>query len=103
VTGKIGFFTNNEKQRAWLELAKKVGDVGLDHIPCAQAPDLFFPEVDPKLGHPLSYMRTAKKACKTCPILLDCAAYAIEFNEDEGIWGGMSPGERKQMRRRRNA
>jgi WhiB family redox-sensing transcriptional regulator len=103
MTGKIVFFGNGDRQRAWLELANKVAEVGIDHIPCAQAPDLFFPEADPKTGHPLNHIRTAKKACKACPLLLDCATYAIKYNEDDGVWGGMSPGERKQIRRRRYA
>ena len=103
MTGKIGFFSSHEKARAWLELAKAVEEIGIDHIPCSQAPDLFFPDTDPKHGHPLGHIRLDKKACKSCPLLMECGTYAIKYNEEHGVWGGMSPGERKAMKRRRNA
>ncbi|MCO5329925.1 MAG: WhiB family transcriptional regulator, partial [Ilumatobacteraceae bacterium] len=35
-----------------------------------------------------------------CPVSPDCLQYALETNQDSGIWGGTSEEERRQMRRR---
>jgi hypothetical protein len=93
----VELFSSNEKQRAWLKLAKAVEEVGIDHIPCAQAPDLYYP--DSEHGLAAHHVQLAKRACKTCPLLNMCATYAIKYKEEYGVWGGMSPGERKQIRR----
>jgi hypothetical protein len=42
--------------------------------------------------------RVAKKLCGQCPVVMQCAAYAIEADEIEGCWGGLSPRERQKMR-----
>lgn len=96
-----GIFTSYEKQRAWKELADAVAEVGLDHIPCAQAPDLYYPDTNAENG--AHSARLAKQACKSCPLLYKCGAYAIKYREEYGIWGGMSPGDRKNIRRKANA
>ena len=44
-------------------------------------------------------LKTVARICESCPILSDCAAYAIE-NEHYGYWGGMSEHARLLMRRR---
>ena len=97
MTGKIGFFSSNEKRRAWLKLADAVDEVGLDHIPCAQAPDLYYPDAED--GHASYYVRLAKRACKPCPLLNMCGTYAVKYREEYGVWGGMSPIDRKNIRR----
>lgn len=101
MTGKLGIFGSHEKQRAWLELAKQVEQVGVDHIPCSQAPDLFFAESTS--NSPQADIQVAKRACKSCPLLMPCATYAIEWQENDGVWGGMSASERRQIRKRHNA
>lgn len=42
----------------------------------------------------------AVKACTTCPVLRECAEWAIWY-EDEGYMGGMTPKERDIIRRKR--
>jgi WhiB family transcriptional regulator, redox-sensing transcriptional regulator len=54
-------------------------------------PNLFFSES-------LSQNKAAKEVCFVCPIRQQCFSWAIE-NTDEGIYGGMTPGERLQFRR----
>ncbi len=46
----------------------------------------------------------AKKICSTCPVTEECLEYALSFNlyEDSfGIFGGMTPQERENVRRAR--
>ena len=37
--------------------------------------------------------------CNECPVKIDCLEYAINTNQDSGIWGGTTEEERKNLRR----
>jgi WhiB family redox-sensing transcriptional regulator len=37
--------------------------------------------------------------CRRCPVRDSCLAYALENNETHGVWGGMTPQQRKDLRR----
>jgi WhiB family redox-sensing transcriptional regulator len=75
-----------------------------DHAPvwmeqglCAQTdPEAFFPEI----GHS---PRAGKQICKACPVVAACLAYALERDERFGVWGGLTPGERKRLKARTQA
>lgn len=41
----------------------------------------------------------AKQICRGCQVIDECLDYALQFNE-AGIWGGMTPNERRQLRRK---
>lgn len=97
----MDFFTSNEKRQAWLKLADAVAEIGIDHVPCAQAPDLYYP--DDEHGLALHHVKLAKQACSKCPLLYMCGTYAVKYKEEYGVWGGMSPGERKRLRRNGSA
>lgn len=43
--------------------------------------------------------RLARKTCKSCPVIGDCLAYSIVYDE-HGVWGGLTEDERKQMIKR---
>ena len=61
-------------------------------------PELFFPD------NPLIATRDNKAAravCAVCPVRIQCGEYAIAEVIDHGIWGGMTPRERRQERVRR--
>lgn len=59
---------------------------------CTQAdPEIFFP---PK-GNPGI---RAKQICAGCPVRAECLAYAIEADEEFGIWGGLNRAERLKVR-----
>jgi WhiB family transcriptional regulator, redox-sensing transcriptional regulator len=38
--------------------------------------------------------------CSICPVIDDCLAFAIETNQNDGIWGGLTAKERLRIRRR---
>lgn len=41
-----------------------------------------------------------KLKCKTCPVKAECLDYALANHIQEGIWGGLTFGQRKSLRRR---
>lgn len=41
----------------------------------------------------------AKKACRRCPVRIECLDYAMSTGERHGIWGGLSETERRRARR----
>lgn len=50
------------------------------------------------------YERTyARQLCAGCPVINDCLQHALDHPEEEGIWGGTSHGERKQLRKKETA
>lgn len=51
-----------------------------------------------------NYVR-AKAACRTCPVVNECLEWALTFDDDTdqyGIFGGLSPADRKKLREHRN-
>lgn len=50
----------------------------------------FFPTVG---GNPAA----ARATCAKCPVRVQCLQWAIDNREAQGIWGGMSPTERKAI------
>ena len=60
-------------------------------------PELFFPIGT--TGQALLQIAKAKSVCCQCPVTVECLEFALETNQDTGIWGGNSEEERRQMRR----
>ena len=60
--------------------------------PCQNAPSLFFNESENGGTNP--NLKFAKRQCESCPALLVCRQYAIDQEEEFGVWGGMSERER---------
>ncbi|MFI0417822.1 WhiB family transcriptional regulator [Spongiactinospora sp. 9N601] len=56
-------------------------------------PELFFPPAPS-----LDQETRAKAVCGRCPVMAECRAYALRAGEREGIWGGMTPQERRRSR-----
>ena len=62
--------------------------------PCQLAdPDLFFPDK----GENSHHLRVVKKICQQCSVQKECLTVAIVEKEYIGIWGGLSPTERKKV------
>lgn len=66
-------------------------------------PELFFPQEvelsDGTVTSSYSDLGHAKKICSSCPLAVDCLAYALKHNE-VGIWGGTTEDQRRALRRR---
>jgi WhiB family redox-sensing transcriptional regulator len=63
---------------------------------CAQAdPDAFFSESTRQTAR-------AKAICSRCPVRQPCLAFALDTEEESGVWGGLDTHERQQMQRRTN-
>jgi len=60
-------------------------------------PELFFPVGT--TGQALLQIDRAKEVCGECPVKVRCLDFAIETNQDSGIWGGTSEEERRNIRR----
>jgi WhiB family redox-sensing transcriptional regulator len=57
-------------------------------------PDIFFPPNGNKGGKAL-------KICAGCPVRAECLEYALNAGEKFGIWGGLGPRERRNLKRSR--
>jgi WhiB family redox-sensing transcriptional regulator len=64
-------------------------------------PDLFFPVGT--TGQALIQIALAKQVCGECPVSTDCLEYALETNQDSGIWGGLDEEQRRNIRRQQAA
>lgn len=58
-------------------------------------PDMFF--VNPGED---TLVQDAKALCRICPVAEDCLDYALRNRIDHGIWGGMSPNDRRRLTRK---
>lgn len=61
-------------------------------------PELFFPIGD--AGPALAQIEEAKQVCGSCRVSSACLEWAIESNQESGVWGGLSEDERRLMRKR---
>lgn len=53
-------------------------------------PEIFYPAVG---GSP----RPAQRICSRCPVTAQCLAYAVEIQDQHGVWGGISPRSRRGL------
>jgi len=44
--------------------------------------------------------RRAKEMCRSCPVMNQCRAHALDVGEPYGIWGGLSETERELLLKR---
>lgn len=82
-------------EQLYLELARAIEEA--PEIPPCQVtdPEAWFPNMAEGASGEVA---TAKKLCQSCPVINECAAYAIAAYEPYGIWGGLGPRERVQLR-----
>jgi WhiB family redox-sensing transcriptional regulator len=80
-----------------LALANAQYDWRRDAICRDTDPDLFFPVGT--TGNALVQIERAQEVCGQCPVSLECLEFALETNQDSGIWGGTSEEERRKIRR----
>lgn len=61
-------------------------------------PKLFFPIGTS--GPAVAQATQAKQVCAECDVIETCLQWALETNQDAGVWGGMAEDERRALRRR---
>lgn len=61
-------------------------------------PELFFPVGN--TGPAVDQIEHAKAVCSHCPVTEYCLQYALDTNQDSGVWGGLSEDERRALKRR---
>ena len=63
-------------------------------------PELFFPIGE--TGPALLQIEEARVVCLRCPVRRECLDWALEPGNGvtDGVWGGLSEEERRQLRRR---
>ena len=77
-------------------------DTWRDHALCRDTdPELFFPVGT--TGNALLAIDYAKRVCAQCSVTQECLDFALDTNQDSGIWGGLSEEERRDIRRQRAA
>lgn len=72
--------------------------------------------VDPYIFHPVSggnlnkhSYAAAKSVCQNCPVREECLEFAMRVERNErlayrcGVWGGLTPGERRDLEAQRIA
>lgn len=60
-------------------------------------PELFFPAGS--TGAAVEEIQAAKAVCQTCQVRSACLQFALETNQEAGIWGGTTEDERPKLRR----
>ncbi len=70
--------------------------------PCAETRLLFDLAVSDRQSAAREHAeRQAIAECFGCPVLEPCREWALEHDEPWGIWGGLTPAARQQIRRGR--
>lgn len=62
-------------------------------------PELFFPVGT--TGPALEQTERAKSVCHSCDVINECLEWALDTNQDAGVWGGLNEDERRTLRRQR--
>ena len=51
-------------------------------------------------GPAIAQAAEAKAVCRECTVQTICLQWALDNNQDSGVWGGMSEEERRSLKRR---
>jgi WhiB family redox-sensing transcriptional regulator len=87
------------EQQLYIKLQKAIEEA--PRIPACQTtdPEIWFGAADREEAEQRGFYRMAKELCAKCPVNNLCLEYAMVAGEEYGVWGGLSPDERKRMRR----
>jgi WhiB family redox-sensing transcriptional regulator len=87
----------------WYTLQDAIDDAYISGFSavCRDDPDMFFSDghVPVREDNPRHWANQAKAMCNDCVLRDPCLTYALVANEDDGVWGGQSPSDRKQIRK----
>jgi WhiB family redox-sensing transcriptional regulator len=59
--------------------------------------ELFFPAGS--TGAAIDGIQSAKAVCLSCPVNDPCLQFALETNQEAGVWGGKDEDERRRLRK----
>lgn len=80
------------------ELLDVLRPTWMDHGLCGQYPEVdFFPSVGGNAMDP------ALAICGSCPVRVECLAYALDDPDVHGVWGGTGMRERARIRAARKS
>lgn len=66
---------------------------------CADGhPDNWFPSTDGDGPTSQARVRMARQLCSGCPVAVQCLQYALDNDEQHGVWAGTTPRERRRLR-----
>ncbi len=77
----------------WSRLSAVLDETG--PVPCQTDTEAWWPD-GKELDAPAT--RMAVRACWSCPARAACLGYAIAADERFGVWGGLLPAERREIR-----
>ena len=63
--------------------------------------DVFFPVGS--TGMAADLIEAAKEICQSCAVAACCLEFALETNQEAGVWGGLTEEERRPLRKARLA
>ena len=61
-------------------------------------PNLFFPTGS--TGPAVDQIEVATAICDQCSVQEECLQYALETNQEAGVWGGYAEDDRRRLRKR---
>lgn len=91
VGAPLGHILSDTEQGAAMDWRDKAACLTVD-------PELFFPVGN--TGPAVDQIDRAKSVCSHCPVTEYCLQYALDTNQDSGVWGGLSEDERRALKRR---
>ena len=59
--------------------------------------DAFYHPAGERLDEKTARINQAKQICRRCPVISQCATWALRTREPYGVWGGMSETERAEI------
>lgn len=62
-------------------------------------PEIWFPTAAEGASVFEAQVAEAKSVCAMCPVRFECLTWALESGQDYGVWGGLTEGERRALRR----
>jgi WhiB family transcriptional regulator, redox-sensing transcriptional regulator len=82
-------------EQIYMQLANAIQDA--DEIPPCQTtdPEIWFSDDQEGSG---THYKLARQLCSECPVQDLCLEFALVSEEQFGVWGGLSPRERRMMR-----
>ncbi|WP_422744414.1 WhiB family transcriptional regulator [Mycobacterium sp. WMMD1722] len=59
--------------------------------------EIFFIADTTKGSRRIAHEKRAKRICEQCPVRQNCLSFAVTSGQQHGIWGALTPRERRQL------